>query len=64
MGWCPNCNKQEYEKYFPTKEQICEENVKYIFKNIIDDLNDCEEKELVLQKLINKLNFLSLKSLN
>lgn len=59
MGWylCPNCDKREYEKYFPTKEQMCKRNIEDIFKNVIGNLNDCEEKELVLQGLINKLNF-------
>lgn len=57
MGWylCPHCDKKEYQKYFPNKEQMSERDTQDIFKIVIDELNNCEEKELVLNKLINKL---------
>jgi hypothetical protein len=57
MGWylCPNCDKKEYESRFLNKEQMCEMDAQDIFKKVIKELNYCEEKEMVLNNLINKL---------
>lgn len=66
MGWylCPNCDKKQYEYHFPNKEQMCEMDTQEIYKKVISELNDCEEKELVLKSLIDKLNKVSYKHPN
>jgi hypothetical protein len=50
MGWylCPHCDKKEYQRYIPNKEQMSDRDVEDIFKKVMGDLSDCEEKELVL----------------
>lgn len=57
MGWylCPNCNKEEYQRHFPTKEQMCERDIKNIFKQVISEINYCKDKDSVLKGLITKL---------
>lgn len=62
LGWylCPNCNEKEYQRYFPTKEQMCENDIQDIYKKIINELNHCEDKKLVLQGLISKLILIKL----
>lgn len=66
MGWflCQNCNKDEYQRRFPSKEQIQERDSQRIFDKVVKELKNStknsKEQELIKDKLIEKLQSISL----